>query len=86
MKDKWGGATRVAKHMDEFKVAINFCGLERVDCVGDPFTWFRSPKNKISVKEKLDRFFISELHKIKVVKSVVNHLNLHHSDHRPFAP
>lgn len=79
--EKRGGGGRLKSLSDRFRDVVNSCGLVDVGYVGEKFTWFKSPKKKDTIRERLDRFFYSS-NMPKDVTFKVNHLNLLSSDHR----
>lgn len=82
-EEKWGGSRKNPKQMDEFKNVIDACNLADIGFVGDQFTWYKSPKKKKIVRERLDRFLAANLEGLKVNKIKVRHLSIHYSDHWP---
>jgi hypothetical protein len=54
--EKQGGVPRKQTCMDKFRMALDFCELEDLGFVGDPYTWRNnSQRAETYVKERLDR-------------------------------
>lgn len=54
-KEKVGGASRPYKQIEDFKQAIEFCGLNDIHSLGLYFTWSNNIFGREFTKEKLDR-------------------------------
>ncbi|KAL5552000.1 hypothetical protein UlMin_002176 [Ulmus minor] len=80
--EKQGGATRAQYLMNAFREAANYCGLADLGFRGPKFTWNRG-KNACLVQERLDRMLGNSGWLDLFPNSLVHHLNLRGSDHRP---
>ncbi|KAL5551962.1 hypothetical protein UlMin_002138 [Ulmus minor] len=80
--EKQGGATRAQYLMNAFREAANYCGLADLGFRGPKFTWNRG-KNACLVQERLDRMLGNSGWLDLFSNSLVHHLNLRGSDHRP---
>ena len=69
--------------MDEFRMALDFCGLADLGFVGFPFTWNNKRPGCANTKERLDRAVASLEWREKFQDSTVYHLSSHASDHIP---
>ncbi|KAL5542375.1 hypothetical protein UlMin_010085 [Ulmus minor] len=68
--------------MNAFREATNYCGLADLGFRGPKFTWNRG-KNACLVQERLDRMLGNGGWLDLFPNSLVHHLNLRGSDHRP---
>ncbi|KAK2656770.1 hypothetical protein Ddye_009822 [Dipteronia dyeriana] len=78
-----GGVSRRDSLMDNFRVALEECGLKDLGFVGSPFTWSnrRAPPNLI--EERLDRC-VGNMEWREIFRDVtVTHLPFWRSDHIP---
>lgn len=50
---------------------------------GDRYTWARNKTSKEATRERLEKFLVNEDMWLKAKEMKVQHLNFHHSDHRP---
>ncbi|KAL5549649.1 hypothetical protein UlMin_004880 [Ulmus minor] len=80
--EKQGGVTRAQYLMNAFREATNYCGLADLGFRGPKFTWNRG-KNDCLVQERLDRMLGNGGWLDLFPNSLVHHLNLRGSDHRP---
>ena len=80
--EKQGGAARAQYLMNTFREATNYCGLADLGFRGPKFTWYRG-KNACLVQERLDRMLGNGGWLDLFPNSLVHHLNLRGSDHRP---
>ncbi|KAL5545701.1 hypothetical protein UlMin_005388 [Ulmus minor] len=80
--EKQGGAARAQYLMNAFREATNYCGLADLGFRGPKFTWNRG-KNTCLVQEQLDRMLGNGGWLDLFPNSLVLHLNLRGSDHRP---
>ncbi|KAL5565829.1 hypothetical protein UlMin_028993 [Ulmus minor] len=80
--EKQGGAERAQYLMNHFREAINHCGLADLGFRGPKFTWNRG-NGVCLVQERLDRMLGNSTWVKLFPNSLVHHLNLRGSDHRP---
>ncbi|KAL5539506.1 hypothetical protein UlMin_045993 [Ulmus minor] len=80
--EKQGGAARAQYLMNAFREATSYCGLTDLGFRGPKFTWIRG-KNACLVQERLDRMLGNGGWLEVFPNSLVHHLNLRGSDHRP---
>ncbi|KAL5543298.1 hypothetical protein UlMin_011008 [Ulmus minor] len=80
--EKQGGAERAQYLMNNFREAINYCGLADLGFRGPKFTWNRG-NGAYLVQERLDRMLGNCGWLDLFPNSLVHHLNLRGSDHRP---
>ncbi|KAL5546632.1 hypothetical protein UlMin_006319 [Ulmus minor] len=80
--EKQGGAERAQYLMSHFREAINHCGLADLGFRGPKFTWNRG-HGACLVQERLDRMLGNSGWLDLFPNSLVHHLNLRGSDHRP---
>ncbi|KAL5556024.1 hypothetical protein UlMin_038260 [Ulmus minor] len=80
--EKQGGVERAQYLMSNFREAINYCGLADLGFRGPKFTWNRG-NGACLVQERLDRMLGNCGWLDLFPNSLVHHLNLRGSDHRP---
>ncbi|KAL5582280.1 hypothetical protein UlMin_014722 [Ulmus minor] len=80
--EKQGGAKRAQYLMSHFREAINYYGLADLGFRGPKFTWNRG-NGACLVQERLDRMLGNSGWLDLFPNSLVHHLNLWGSDHRP---
>ncbi|KAL5570777.1 hypothetical protein UlMin_020374 [Ulmus minor] len=80
--EKQGGAERAQYLMSHFREAINYCELADLGFRGPKFTWKRGNGAGL-VQERLDRMLGNSRWLDLFPNSLVHHLNLRGSDHRP---
>ncbi|KAL5570726.1 hypothetical protein UlMin_020323 [Ulmus minor] len=80
--EKQGGAERANFLMNQFREAISYCGLADLGFRGPKFTWNRGNGDRL-VQERLDRMLGNSGWLDLFPNSLVHHLNLRGSDHRP---
>lgn len=83
MSEKEGGAMRRESLMDAFKEAIDDCGLHDLGFKGRTFTWQRGTEPGSVIRERLDRFLVSEEWHNLFPRSMVRHFPIYKSDHAP---
>jgi exonuclease III len=82
--EKCGGATRPQTCMDQFRDALDSCGLGDLGYVGDKFTWRNNCHNVDGyICERLDRATGNSEWCLKFPNFRVINGNPRHSDHRP---
>ncbi|KAL5550226.1 hypothetical protein UlMin_000402 [Ulmus minor] len=79
---QYSGAERAQYLMNHFREAINHCGLADLGFRGPKFTWNRG-NGACLVQERLDRMLGNSTWVELFPNSLVHHLNLRGSDHRP---
>ncbi|KAF5445284.1 hypothetical protein F2P56_034346 [Juglans regia] len=55
--EKIGGASRPYKHIEDFRQAVEYCGLHDIHSYGQRFTWSNNRSGNDFTKEKIDRAF-----------------------------
>ncbi|KAL5578184.1 hypothetical protein UlMin_019883 [Ulmus minor] len=80
--EKQGGAKRAHYLMSYFREAINLCGLADLGFRGPKFTWNRGKKACL-IQERLDRMLGNSGWLDLFPNSLIHHLSLRGSDHRP---
>ncbi|KAL5554075.1 hypothetical protein UlMin_041476 [Ulmus minor] len=80
--EKQGGAERAHYLMSHFRETINYCGLADLGFRGPKFTWTRGNGASL-VQERLDRMLGNSRWVDLFPNSLVHHLNMRGSDHRP---
>ncbi|KAL5547845.1 hypothetical protein UlMin_003076 [Ulmus minor] len=80
--EKQGGAERGHYLMSNFREALNYCGLADLGFRGPKYTWNRRMKAGL-VQERLDRMLGNSGWLDLFPNSLVHHLSLRGSDHRP---
>ncbi|KAL5559955.1 hypothetical protein UlMin_036166 [Ulmus minor] len=80
--EKQGGAERANYLMSQFREATNYYGLADLGFRGPKFTWNRGNGDRL-VQERLDRMLGNSGWLDLFPNSLVHHLNLRGSDHRP---
>lgn len=82
-KEKLGGRPRLSSLMNNFREALNSCGLLDLGYTGDLFTWCNKWRNKPPIYNRLDRFVGNQAF-IDLFPNISNlHLDWCRSDHRP---
>ncbi|KAF5475672.1 hypothetical protein F2P56_007452 [Juglans regia] len=81
--EKWGGALRPKNQIDEFRAAVDACGLCDMDLVGNKFTWNNGRSGGAFTKERLDRAFCNSNWSESYPNSNVCTLSTLCSDHCP---
>ena len=76
--EKEGGNLRPVQFMENFRYALDDCGLSDCGYIGEKFTWHRG-----GIRERLDRVVANEAWKNRFVDGVLQNLDYGHSDHRP---
>lgn len=82
-KDKKGGIPKRLSLINDFCDVVRYCDLIDVGFSSDKFTWARNKREKETTKERLDHYFVNSKMEQKIRSVRVEHLNYHHSDHRP---
>ena len=80
--EKQGGTERANFLMSQFREATNYCGLADLGFRGPKFTWNRGNGDRL-VQERLDRMLGNSGWLDLFPNSLVHHLKLRGSDHRP---
>lgn len=76
--EKEGGNPRPDNFMQDFRNAIEACGLSDCGFVGDKFTWHRG-----RIRERLDRALANDNWRRRFGDAILQHLDYGRSDHRP---
>lgn len=82
MSEKYGGAVRDERLMQNFRDAISFCGLRDLGYRGAPFTWQGFRRSGL-VRERLDRAVACSGWCNIFQNTEVRHLISSSSDHEP---
>jgi hypothetical protein len=70
--------------MDQFKEALEECGLSDLGYTGDPFTWRNNNHSSDQyIHKRLDRAVADGLWRARFLAFKVNNGDPRHSDHRP---
>ncbi|KAK3230421.1 hypothetical protein Dsin_002302 [Dipteronia sinensis] len=81
--EKVGGQSRSSTLMDNFRSALDDCGLEDLGFLGPPFTWCNKRDTDQLVQERLDRGVCNFQWRQLFHGSCIHHLEYWRSDHRP---
>ncbi|KAK3182761.1 hypothetical protein Dsin_030047 [Dipteronia sinensis] len=82
-EEKLGGQARPRRLMEEFRDALDSCGLEDLNYTGPAYTWCNKRSGDLLVQERLDRGISCFNFNVLFPCSVVKHLEYWRSDHRP---
>ena len=80
--EKWGGALRAERQMEDFRSVVDDCGFQALQFLGSQFTWSRG-KGEGMIMERLDRGFVNAEWMREFPNTVEQHLVTTHSDHTP---
>lgn len=81
--EKWGGALRPKAQIEDFRAAVDACGLCDMDSIGNKFTWNNGRFGGAFTKERLDRAFCNSNWSETYPNSSVCILSALCSDHCP---
>ncbi|KAL5546661.1 hypothetical protein UlMin_006348 [Ulmus minor] len=81
--EKKGGGDRAAYLLRNFREAIKYCNLADLGFRGPKFTWCRGNHNSNFIQERLDWMLGNSGWLDRFPNSIVHHLRLWGSDHRP---
>ncbi|KAL5541281.1 hypothetical protein UlMin_042503 [Ulmus minor] len=81
--EKKGGGDRASYLLRNFREAIEYCNLADLGFRGPKFTWCRGNNNSNFIQERLDRMLENSGWSDMFPNSIVHHLRLWGSDHRP---
>ncbi|KAL5555671.1 hypothetical protein UlMin_037907 [Ulmus minor] len=81
--EKKGGGDRASYLLRNFREAIEYCNLADLGFRGPKFTWCRGSNNSNFIQERLDRMLGNRGWSDMFPNSIVHHLRLWGSDHRP---
>lgn len=81
--EKSGGVMRDSRKMNDFRLAIQDCGLEDIGYKGHRFTWTNNQSGNQNIEERLDRFLASTKWIQTFLDYKVEHLLRKSSDHCP---
>ena len=80
--EKVGGRLRPFSQMQNFREALDECGLMDLGYIGSPFTWSKHYRSRASIWERLDRAVASHDWFIRFPGSRVHHVDNSTSDHK----
>ncbi|KAL5565680.1 hypothetical protein UlMin_028844 [Ulmus minor] len=81
--EKKGGGDRASYLLRNFREPIEYCNLADLGFRGPKFTWCRGNNNSNFIQERLDRMLGNSGWSDMFPNSIVHHLRLWGSDHRP---
>jgi hypothetical protein len=82
--EKQGGVPKKESCMDKFRMALEFCKLEDLGFVGDPYTWRNHTLSAATyIKERLDRSVANLAWRTHFSAYKAINGDPRHSDHRP---
>ncbi|KAL5553661.1 hypothetical protein UlMin_041062 [Ulmus minor] len=81
--EKKGGGARDSYLLRNFRDAMEYCNLADLGFRGPKFTWCRGNSNANFIQERLDRMLGNSGWSDMFPNSIVHHLRLWGSDHRP---
>ncbi|KAL5562724.1 hypothetical protein UlMin_032471 [Ulmus minor] len=81
--EKKGGGGRASYLLRNFREALEFCNLADLGFRGPKFAWCRGSYNSNFIQERLDRMLGNSGWSDMFPNSIVHHLGLWGSDHRP---
>ncbi|XP_074301071.1 uncharacterized protein LOC141632422 [Silene latifolia] len=81
--EKRGGAPRDQRSMDEFREAMDECGLMDIGFSEEPFTWWNIRGGSEAVFERLDRALVSPSFLEVCPTTTLSHLEYDKSNHAP---
>ncbi|KAL5574815.1 hypothetical protein UlMin_016514 [Ulmus minor] len=81
--EKKGGGARDSYLLRNFREALEYCNLADLGFRGPKFTWCRGNNNSNFLQERLDRMLGNSGWSDMFPNSIVHHLRLWGSDHRP---
>lgn len=82
-EEKEGGVPVRESQIENFRSALDDCGLQDLDYLGDTFTWTNRQGESDQIIERLDKFIANEEYWQLFPNCSVTHLNWANSDHRP---
>ncbi|XP_042972730.1 uncharacterized protein LOC122304522 [Carya illinoinensis] len=59
-KEKQGTASRPYKQIEDFRRAVEFCGLQDLYSLGQSFTWSNNRRGRDFTKERIDRAMVNK--------------------------
>ncbi|KAK2648147.1 hypothetical protein Ddye_015636 [Dipteronia dyeriana] len=80
--EKVGGLQQPRWQLDNFRMALDECGLQDIGFVGPPFTWYNKRKGTAMIQERLDRCMCSFQWKNMFPEAMISHQEFWKSDHR----
>ncbi|XP_018809354.2 uncharacterized protein LOC108982439 [Juglans regia] len=80
-----GGASRPYKQIEDFRQAVEYCGLHDIHSYGERFTWSNNRSGNDFTKEKIDRVFGNKEWNELYRHGVCNVLPAIRSDHSPLS-
>ncbi|XP_041025339.1 uncharacterized protein LOC121265718 [Juglans microcarpa x Juglans regia] len=83
--DKICGASRPYKQIEEFRQAVECCGLNDIQSYGQEFTWSNNRNGREFTKEKIDRALGNKEWNDLYIYGVCNVLPAIKSDHSPLS-
>ncbi|XP_074304565.1 uncharacterized protein LOC141639306 [Silene latifolia] len=83
--EKRGGVPRDQRAMDEFREAMDECGLMDIGFSGEPFTWWNRSGGSEAVFERLNRALVSPSFLEVCPTTTLFHLDYDKSDHAPIS-
>jgi hypothetical protein len=81
--EKIGGLQRPRWQIENFRAALDDCGLQDIGFSGPPFTWCNKRDGDSMIQERLDRCVCNFRWRNLFVGARVCHLEFWRSDHRP---
>ncbi|KAK3188889.1 hypothetical protein Dsin_028450 [Dipteronia sinensis] len=81
--EKSGGGSRPQSQLDNFRMALDDCGLQDLGALGPWFTWCNKRDDNGLVQERLDRFVCDFKWRNTFDAATVTNLEFWRSDHRP---
>ncbi|XP_012859003.1 PREDICTED: uncharacterized protein LOC105978134 [Erythranthe guttata] len=83
ISEKSGGRDRPPHFMEDFRGAIDECGLSDIGWEGKIFTWTNNRKHPYTIRSRLDRVCVNGEWAVLFPNAVVRHLEHVGSDHSP---
>lgn len=81
--EKWGGCQRPERQIQQFRDALDDCGLMDLGYRGPKFTWFKRNGDGEGIFERLDRGVANPAWINNFHEGYIQHLTAASSDHRP---